>query len=134
MVKKARSDRPLGRMGTQNTPLKIKKTSLKHNQTLLAKKEQKPHLCQVRIDRKLLEAIRNAVHSAKAGGDFRYGNVSDFVRGALIAYKNNMNLVEGLPSVDRHVHGTTVWMDYALYTFWQSLPYGCRREILERAL
>lgn len=134
MVKKSRPDRSLGRMDLQDPPLEVKKTPLQYSQTLLVKKGKKPHLCQVRMDGKLLEAIRNAVQSAKAEGDFRYGNVSDFIRGALIAYKDGMKLIEDLPLVDCHVQGTTVWMDDALYAFWQSLSYGCRRQILERAL
>lgn len=134
MARKARPDRPIGRVDFRESPSIAKKPLLKHSQTLLAKEGQKPHLCQVRIDGKLLEAIRNAVQSAKIGGDFCYGNVSDFIRAALTAYKDGMKLVEVLPAADNQVQGTTVWMDDALYTFWRSLPYGCRREILERAL
>ena len=126
MVQRIKPDRSIGR--------KVKSTSLKQDRSVCEEEIQKTHLCQVRIDRKLLDTIKNAVQSAKMGGDFRYGNVSDFIRGALIAYKNGMKLVEVSPTAERQVQGTTLWMDDMLCTFWRSLPRGCRREILERAL
>ena len=92
------------------------------------------YLCQIRVDGQLLEVIENAVQSAKRGGDFRYGNRSDFIRKALREYQQGTQLAGPFPFNRQQARRTTIWLDEDLYAFWKSLPQGSRCEILDRVL
>lgn len=137
MIRRKHVDRPIGRIRSvaaqqkQADPVPRAPRKQKSPTT----ERQQLYLCQIRVDSRVLDAVKTAVTSAKLGGDFHYGNVSDFMRGALADYKGGLKLTEpALRSDHRCVRPTTVWLDETLYTFWRSLPVGSRREILERTL
>ena len=87
----------------------------------------------IRVDATLYQAISEAVQSAKLGEDFHHANISDFIREALIDYKNGMKLTAP-PQADRQMKITSVCLTAPLYDFWRSLPRRQRLEILGRAL
>lgn len=86
----------------------------------------------LKVDADLLQAVGEAVQSAKLGEDFRYANVSDFIRKALIDYKRGMKLTAA-PRTKQQVQ-TSIYLTAALRDFWESLPPMQRYEILDRVL
>lgn len=136
MTQPKRADRPIGRVDLHGLGESEAALSSSSKQTRLGPpKAKKPYLCQMSIGGELLEAIGNAVASARSGGDFSYGNTSDFIRAALTDYKNGIRLLEDdLPADRRLVRRTTIWLDKGLYGFWTKLPPRSRREILGRVL
>lgn len=136
MTRQKHADRPIGRMGLSVfQPKQTPSLPKKRGRPASGERRPKLYLCQIRVDDRVLDTVKSAVTSARVGGDFHYGNVSDFIRGALVDYKGGLKLTEPALRGDRRcVRPTTVWLDEALYTFWRSLPVGERREILERAL
>ncbi len=136
MTQRKHEDRPIGRMGLSvSKPKHPPSLQKKRGRPASGERRARLSLCQIRVDDRVLDTVKNAVTSAKLGGDFHYGNVSDFIRGALADYKKGLKLTEpALPGDRGCVRPTTVWLDEELYSFWRSLPIGGRREILERAL
>lgn len=86
----------------------------------------------IEVDAVLLQTIREAVQSAKLSEDLHYTNVSDFIRKALIDYKNGMKLTAAPRKRGRGQ--TSIFFPASLRDFWESLPARLRYEILDRVL
>ncbi len=76
--------------------------------------------------------MQNMLTSAHTAQDFTYVSVSDFIRAALQAYKDGMDLAE----LDQKgpKTATTIRVDPSLKKFYQSLPDRMRTKISERVI
>ena len=86
----------------------------------------------VRYGTALYDTIQNIIESSHAAQDFTYITSSDFVRAALKAYQDGMQLTAlDEPDTKRE---TKLRVSADLKTFYQSLPKGIRNKLLERAI
>ena len=86
----------------------------------------------VRYGTSLYSTIQNLIESSHAAQDFTYITPSDFVRAALKAYQDGMQLTE-LDEPDQK-RETKLRVSTDLKKFYQSLPKGIRNKLLERAI
>ncbi len=86
----------------------------------------------VRYGTALYGTIRSMIASSHAAEDFTFVSSSDFIRAALRALKDGMQLTElDTPGEKRE---TKLRVDEGLKQFYQSLPKGMRNRLLERAM
>jgi hypothetical protein len=72
------------------------------------------------------------MRSAHTAQDFTYTSIADYIRAALVAYKDGMVLTE----LDQHgpKMETSLRVDKELWLFYKTLPDRMRSKILERAI
>lgn len=84
-----------------------------------------------RLSTLLIDVLKNIIISNKAGGNFKYTNVSDLLRNALEAYKNGMTLI--VQRTKDKKKETSFRVSEELKNFYLSLPDNAKSEIIERA-
>ncbi len=90
------------------------------------------HSISIRCNALLYNTIQNWIISAHTAQDFTYTSIADVIRGALEAYRNNLELTE--LDEEGTYKQTTIRVTQAQAEFYQSLPSQLRRKILERAI
>ena len=86
----------------------------------------------VRCNAPLYETIRNMISASHTAQDFTFTSVTDFIRSALEAYRDGMELTE-LDETGAKTT-TTVRVDRATKQFHASLPDRLRSRLAERAI
>lgn len=97
-----------------------------------AEKDIARYSITVRYDTLLYDTLQNMIRSAHTAQDFTYTSMADYIRAALVAYKDGMVLTEldqNGPKME-----TSLRVDKELWLFYKSLPGRMRSKILERAI
>ena len=90
------------------------------------------HLITIQCNTLLYTTLQNIIESMHTGGDFTYTSVTDIIREALIAYKEEMKLTETVVAGAKKQ--TSIRVDESLYQFYKGLPDQMRTKIIERAI
>lgn len=86
----------------------------------------------VRYGTSLHSTIQNMIETSHVAQDFTFVTPSDFVRAALEAYRDGMQLTElDVPGEKREVK---IRVHTDLRQFYETLPKGMRTKIVERAI
>src|ERR1700744_719808 len=86
----------------------------------------------IRADFFLMQEINNYIDSLILKGKFDYSNQSDFIRKAIRAYKDGMELDYAPQTGKKKAMSLIVEED--LFLFYQELPKGNKASIIERCL
>ncbi len=80
----------------------------------------------------LYNTIQNIISSLHTSQDFAYVSTSDFIRKALISYKDGMELTE-LDEKGEKIN-TSIRVDQGLKDFYSNLPDRMRSKLIERSI
>lgn len=80
----------------------------------------------------LYNTIQNIINSLHTAQDFTYVSASDFIRKALSAYKDGMELTE-LDEKGEKIN-TSIRVDQSLKDFYSNLPDRMRSKLIERSI
>lgn len=97
-----------------------------------AREDAYPDTVYIRCNTLLYNTIQNMVAASHAAQDFTYKSPSDFLRAALHAYRDGMELTE-LDQQGEKI-STTIRVDRTTKVFYTSLPDRLRTKLLERAI
>ena len=86
----------------------------------------------IRCNALLYNTIQNMIRASHAAMDFTYLSPTDFIRSALRASQEDMELTELEEAGDKIA--TTLRVDRSLKAFYQSWPRSLRTRLLERAI
>ena len=86
----------------------------------------------IRCNALLYNTIQNMIRASHAAMDFTFLSPTDFIRSALKACQEHMELTE-LEEAGEKI-ATTVRVDQSLKAFYQSWPRSLRTRLLERAI
>ncbi len=89
-------------------------------------------MIQIGVERKLDAFLENMITSAINGGDYRYGSTSDLIREALDDLRNGVPVTEPASTDPKKIR--TIRVTAVAKAFWQTLPRGHRRALLDRAI
>jgi len=90
----------------------------------------------VRINAIQYCTLQNKLASMHNSGDYSYGSISDLLRDVLLKMEQKELMLSNLElrTNDSKYNELILRVTAQQKTFWQSLPKGSRRKILERAI
>lgn len=86
------------------------------------------HSRQIRIDKGLMQAIRQFIQRTSSQGQPIYTSVASFIRDALTEYQQGLSMTSSTET-ERQI--TTVRLDDELNAFWSTLPRSERLDTLD---
>jgi hypothetical protein len=97
-----------------------------------SREEAYREVLNIRLNALLYNTIQNMVTASHTAQDFTYASPADFIRAALLAYRDGQSLTE-LEGKGEKIT-TTIRVDRATKEFYASLPDRLRSKLLERAI